>query len=66
MLADNNNLLLLGDINIHIDEENDNIVNNFRDTMEALGMVQHVKFSTHKANHKIDFTYTLSSLVTSK
>ena len=46
--------LLLDDFNIHIDEENDKDVNNFRDTMEALGMMQHVKFSMHKANHTID------------
>ena len=58
MLADDNNLLLLGDFNIHIDEENDNYVNNFRDTMEALGMLQLVKFSMHKANHTIDHIYT--------
>ena len=35
-----------------------NDVNNFRDTMEALGMMQHVTFSMHKANHKIDHIYT--------
>ena len=58
MLADKDNLLLLGDFNIHINEENDNNVNNFRETMEALGMMQHVKFSMHKANHTIDHIYT--------
>ena len=58
MLANNNNLVLLGDFNIHIDEENDNDANNFRDTMEALGMIKHVKFSMHKANHTIDHIYT--------
>ena len=58
MLADNNNLLLLGDLNIYIDEENDNDANNFRDTMEARGIIQHVKFSMHKANHIKDHIYT--------
>ena len=58
MLADNNNLHLLGDFNIHIDEENDNDVNKFRDTMEALGMMQHVNYSMHNANHTIDHIYT--------
>ena len=58
ILADNNNLLLLGDFNIHIDEENDEDANNFRDTMEALGMIQHIRFSTHKANHITDHIYT--------
>ena len=58
MLAGNNNLLLLGDFNIHIDEENDNDANNFRATMEALGIMQHVIFSMHKANHTIDHMYT--------
>ena len=57
ILGDNNNLLLLGAFNIHIDEENDDAAN-FRDTMEVLGMTQHVKFSTHKANHILDDIYT--------
>ena len=58
VLADNNNLLLLGDFNIHIDEEIDNDAATLRDTMEVLGMTQHIKFSTHKANHIIDHIYT--------
>ena len=58
MLADNNNLLLLGDFNIHVNEENNDDTNKFRDTMEALGMMQHVKFSKHKANHIVDHIYT--------
>ena len=58
MLPDNSNLLILGDFNIYIDEENDDDANIFRDTMEALSMMQHVKFPMHKANHIIDHICT--------
>ena len=57
-MVENNSLLLLGDFNIHIDEENNDDATNFRDTMEALGMTQHIKFSTHMAKHIIDHIYT--------
>ena len=58
ILASNNSLLLLGNFNIHIDEENNDDAANFRDTMETLDMTQLIKFSTHKANHIIDHIYT--------
>ena len=58
ILADNNNLLLLDNFNIHIDEANDDDAANFTDTLKVLGMTQHIKFSTHKANHIIDHIYT--------
>ena len=57
-MADNNNLVLLGDFNIHIDKEDDDDAANFRDTMEVPGITPDIKFSTNKANHTIDHIYT--------
>ena len=58
ILVDNNNLLLLGNFNIHIGKENENDAANFRDTVEVLGVTQHIKFSIQKANHIIDHIHT--------
>ena len=43
-----NSVMLLGDFNMHIEDISslDNII--FNDTMEALGLIQHVNSPTHK------------------
>ena len=41
------NILICGDFNIHIDDPNDTEVQIFNDTMEALGLQQHVNFEMH-------------------
>ena len=65
MLADNNSLILLGDFNIHINEESGDDSNNFKDTMEALGMMHMLNFQHIRPITQL-ITSTLNSLVISK
>ena len=58
------NMIVLGDFNIHINDENDNEAGIFVDTMTALGFNQHVSFPTHSAGNILDpvFTETCNSI----
>ena len=47
ILGSFSNMIVLGDFNIHINDENDNEPGTFVDTMIALGFNQHVSFPTH-------------------
>ena len=53
-----NNILLLGDFNMHIEDISnaDNII--FNDTMEVLGLIQHVKSSTHRQGNTLDLIFS--------
>ena len=51
------NWLLLGDFNINLSDVSNNEVCIFRDTMEALGLKQHVTLSTHISGHTLDLVY---------
>ena len=52
------NMIVLGDFNIHINDENDNEAIIFLDTMIALGCNQHVSFPTHQADNILDLVFT--------
>ena len=52
------NMIVLGDFNIHINDENDNEAGIFVDTMIALDFNQHVSFSTHRAGNILDLVFT--------
>ena len=59
-----NNLCITGDFNIHVNNLEDENACIFNDTLEAFGLVQHVKFSTHKAGNTLDLIITeLSSQI---
>ena len=47
------NIIICGDFNIHIDDPSDTKVQIFNDTMEALGLQQHVSFPTHHAGNTL-------------
>ena len=53
-----NNILLLGNFNMHTDDISsaDNII--FNDTMEALGLIQHVKSPTHRQGNILDLIFS--------
>ena len=53
-----NNIIVLGDFNIHINNDQDAEANRFKDIMEALGLQQHVSFSTHRYGNTLDHIYT--------
>ena len=64
VLADPGNILILGDFNIHVNNKDDPDAKVFSDMMEALGLNQHINFSTHRSDNTLDlvFTEAISSL----
>ena len=58
LLMEYNNVIIMGDFNIRLDNTKDPDVTAFMDTMSALGLDQHVSFSTHKNGGILDHIYT--------
>ena len=56
-LADYNNIIILGDFNIHVDEPNNAIALELIDIMSALGLKQVVDFPTHNMLHTLDLIF---------
>ncbi|ELT89512.1 hypothetical protein CAPTEDRAFT_196395 [Capitella teleta] len=54
----NGDLCVLGDFNIHWDDENDSIASRFHDILAALDMKQHVHVPTHTKKHTLDLVLT--------
>ena len=50
-------LLIVGDFNIHVDSSN-NESQSFLDILNANGLIQHVKSSTHQKGHILDLVIT--------
>ena len=57
-MASYRNLLICGDFNMHIDNPSDMEAQIFMDTMEALGLQQHVSFQIHQAGNILDLIFT--------
>ena len=64
VLADHGNILILSDLNIHINNKDDPDAEVFSDMMKALGLDQHINFSTHRSDNTLDLVFTkiISSL----
>ncbi len=60
-LVNNDNVILTGDFNIHVDDEGDPDAQNFLDCMTAMGLTQHVHEFTHKKLHTLDLLFSNSS-----
>ena len=54
VLPDYNNIIVLGDINLHWDDDLDPDIGVYRDTMVAMDLCQFVNTPTHKAGHILD------------
>ena len=52
------NSIILGDFNLHLNDMNSDDTMNLRDTMDVLGLVQHVNFATHSSGNILDHIYT--------
>ena len=52
--TDRGKLLMLGDFNIHIDEENNPDTITFNDFLESFGLINYTTFFTHTAKHILD------------
>ena len=57
-LSNNQNNIILGDFNIHINDFTNIDVNICNDTMMALGLDQHVTTSTHVSGNILDLVFT--------
>ena len=51
------NLVLLGDFNIHTQDMENPDSTTYNDTMEALGLLQHIDKPTHKFGNTLDLIY---------
>ena len=52
------NVTICGDFNLHINNPSNKEVQSFIDTMEVLGLKQHVSFLTHHAGNILDLMFT--------
>ena len=59
-ITNHKNLVLLGDFNIHVQDLSnpDSLV--YNDTMEAMGLIQHIIEPTHQLGNTLDLVYTES------
>ena len=54
ILTKYSNIIIAGDFYIHIDDTNSDEGTIFKDTMDAFGLIQHVRTPTHKDGHIMD------------
>ena len=50
----NNEIIIVGDLNFHVDVKNDRDAQRFMDTIKACGLQQHVHEPTHVLGHTLD------------
>ena len=55
-------LLIVGDINIHLDVKSDSLTIKFDDLLAAHGLIQHVQSPTHRCGHLLDVVITRSDM----
>ena len=58
LVAENKNVIILGDFNMDINNPHDADANILIDTLEALGFQQHVDFSTHQHANTLDLVFS--------
>ena len=56
------NPIIMGDFNLHVNNENDDNSMNFLEMMLALGLKQNVTFDTHKLGNTLDLIFTESKI----
>ena len=56
--ANEKNLVICGDYNMHVNNPNDEDAVSFLETNEALGLKQHVAFATHTSENTSDLIFT--------
>ena len=54
LIPDHINNIFIGDFNLHVSDPNDTNSAIFNDTIEAMGLLQHVGKSTHKSGNMLD------------
>ena len=56
--ANDKNLVICGDYNMHVNNPNDEDAASFLETNAALGLKQHVTFATHTSGNTLDLIFT--------
>ena len=59
-ITNHKNLVVLGDFNIAIQDLGNLDSQTYKDTMEALGLTQHIGYATHQLGNTLDHIYTES------
>ena len=59
-ILDYDKLLMVGDFNLHIDDENDKNAATFLNVTESYDLTQHVTAPTHNRGHTLDLIFTRS------
>ena len=60
LFTNHKNLALLGDFNVHVNRLDNQDTQAYIDTMEALGLVQHINQPTYQLGNTLDLIYTES------
>ena len=60
LFTNHKNLVLLGDFNVHVNRLDNKDTQSYLDTMEALGLVQHIDQQTHQLENTLDLVYIKS------
>ena len=58
---DHNNIIIVGDVNFHLDVNSNNDARKFNDSLATCGLVQHVNEPTHQKGHTLDVVITKDS-----
>ena len=58
ILADHKNIFMLGDFNLHINDDTDADAKKFLDTLNAFGLDNHVTIPTHESGNSLDLIIT--------
>ena len=59
VLVKYNNILMLGDFNLHLDNPDDPDATLFTDVLDTMGLIPYVNFPTQVAGHTLDQVYTV-------
>ena len=57
-VSTSNNVILVGDFNLHINNPNDDHACNFLETTQALGLHQNITFPTHVSGNTLDLIFS--------
>ena len=58
VVSNHNNIVILGDINIHLSEPEDTDAEALHDIFEVFNIMQHIMFPTHNLDHTLDMIAT--------
>ena len=58
VLTNHNNITLAGDYNLHVNNDNNTDASIFINTIEAMGLQQHIMYPTHKSDNTLDLVFT--------